>query len=1226
MESSRMTSVASPTQRFRYEKVQEKAISSTGEIITRDYSHDGSDQASILRGQHSPWRPFFLRRTVLASFIVLFLLIIVALEVLIVVSNRSYGIATGQSHLHYLWTFGPTFFLTVVAAFWSRTEYQSKLVTPWERLSQPGLPASRTVLLDYVSQIQITALISSLSNSDYLVFITTAVSLILKVLIILSAGLISLAWTPVTNSAYPMTLQNEFVDTENNLTMTGNLPYYMLGGLQAQNFTLPDGLSSNYAYQSMETLQLDAARTELTVDGLINSLDCEHVDFFNVTGSMPPSPQTGTQTLNVTMKSSDCNVKLATMMGVAENAPPGNAEEITHLTFFTRFQPIQCDGVQGSEGRRILAFFGTLNYTTDLTRYVQTYDGKFHPLIPTLINSTCLVCKPSYKINKVNVVKEGTKTISVRAVPGGKNRTLDSVTSWNMLDAQITTTVTVNTGPGAQGNGVSSHVGGVLIDTDPYMKLAFDLFTPPHIQAGDFVRGDAFQQLVTAMYQQTGAMIGKTALMRPAQIQATGSITYFQNRLLIRTWSGQLMAGLMAFCIIAMGVACFLVSPTNTLPHHPSEFLSYNFSATDENTGLLEELRYAGAVDDDTLAKHLRSSVFQSRVTHNEIMDLAQFAVVKTASQHVGGEEPAEESLPPSSKLSEPFALKFWVRILISVATAGLIVGLQISLHRSLHNQGLGDVGNDTYLHYAWTSVPTLVFALLAATFSHVDVKLRSLAPYMALRVPVTTETFTTLDLLDMTIPGAVYKEWRQKKFWAVAITVCAIISSLFTTFSASLFQEASFPSTTTMQIRANQSLDWRAKDSLATDQRAVAQSALIMNANYSYPRFTYEDLAFPEFLLVTNLSQSSGFNASTVSISARVPAVRVKTHCRLYDQSQISWSVKKSQVDLSDVNAKYLWGLVEGEESCADKTHGGEWFYNFQIPIYPNATYFGLSGESRSRFAVQGCSNNIYAWGELDIKNNPDQPVKSVAALGCNLTYEALDVDVDFLGTELDFNPQNPPRPREDSVRNTTVWHSNVAAVYFEMTKLMVYPELLDEFFSSLVYSRWAIPIKDLGNASASERIAEAIRFQNGIMQAQIFASARAPANTTNTTLSGHFGPEDNDAQPRYGATVTNAQARRRVVQDELSTHILTAMLALALCFYIVEWLIGPRADVLPRSQISIASVAALMGSGNLPTHLPSGAQWMSPERLESKLAGPETKFWMGWGCCERRRGSRGR
>src|ERR1700729_3473977 len=62
----------------------------------------------LQRNAQTTWQPFFLSRTALCSFLLLFLSIIAALETLQFLSDRNHGIATSSSGKHYLWTYGPT--------------------------------------------------------------------------------------------------------------------------------------------------------------------------------------------------------------------------------------------------------------------------------------------------------------------------------------------------------------------------------------------------------------------------------------------------------------------------------------------------------------------------------------------------------------------------------------------------------------------------------------------------------------------------------------------------------------------------------------------------------------------------------------------------------------------------------------------------------------------------------------------------------------------------------------------------------------------------------------------------------------------------------------------------------------------------------------------------------------------------------------------------------------
>src|SRR3569833_2637994 len=113
------------------------------------------------------WRPFYLRRLVLALFVLVFVLIIGTVEALLFVSNSNDGLGTANAGQHYLWTYGPTAVLTLVAALWGRVDFQSKAAAPWMRLSQRPHAATRTLLLDYITTFQLAALFRSLRNRDF---------------------------------------------------------------------------------------------------------------------------------------------------------------------------------------------------------------------------------------------------------------------------------------------------------------------------------------------------------------------------------------------------------------------------------------------------------------------------------------------------------------------------------------------------------------------------------------------------------------------------------------------------------------------------------------------------------------------------------------------------------------------------------------------------------------------------------------------------------------------------------------------------------------------------------------------------------------------------------------------------------------------------------------------------------------------------------------------------
>lgn len=172
------------------------------------------------------------------------------------------------------------------------------------------------MLLDYVSEFSIFAIVKSFRNRDFIVFVTLVVSIIIKVLIVLSSGLISFQLVNVTRDCYLIVLENKFVDNSAKLARAGTLAGYVITGLESRNLTLPEGISGEYAFQSARTNLSDILETRVITDGLRNSLRCEAAQL-NLVGVQLSASESPNPLLNVTLSSPDCNVALASLEGAA---------------------------------------------------------------------------------------------------------------------------------------------------------------------------------------------------------------------------------------------------------------------------------------------------------------------------------------------------------------------------------------------------------------------------------------------------------------------------------------------------------------------------------------------------------------------------------------------------------------------------------------------------------------------------------------------------------------------------------------------------------------------------------------------------------------------------------------------------------------------------------------------------------------------------------------------
>lgn len=88
----------------------EKGISGDALAGALGWRRDAKSQFLQLprKGKHSPWQPWILQSWTLLSFVVLYALMIVALILLYVFSQRNQGLANSTWNQHYYFTYGPT--------------------------------------------------------------------------------------------------------------------------------------------------------------------------------------------------------------------------------------------------------------------------------------------------------------------------------------------------------------------------------------------------------------------------------------------------------------------------------------------------------------------------------------------------------------------------------------------------------------------------------------------------------------------------------------------------------------------------------------------------------------------------------------------------------------------------------------------------------------------------------------------------------------------------------------------------------------------------------------------------------------------------------------------------------------------------------------------------------------------------------------------------------------
>lgn len=415
---------------------------------SKDHTCHGPDRLQKVSVENNSEAPrasdrhaIYLEKATLFSFIVVFSVLIVSVEVLRYVSNNNYGLATSHQALHYLWTYGPTAILTLIASFWSRVECQTKIYAPWCRLHKGPTEARRSLLLDYLPRSQLAAIYAAIRNNDYTVAAACINSLLLRLTIVISTSLIVLLPTGVPVHEIPLTLRSEFLDDKAGLETKGPLAYAALSSMIMYNTSLPDGISTKYAYQAVE-IGSDSVRPSVlntTVDGFFGDLHCELATAFPKQATEMPAgtdyssifTKTFTKTFNLTVFSGDCEIEIQCKFE-EDMYEEGDLER----WFYSRnmyslcMSAGACGGLSNTDSKRVVLVASLVAGWGNLTG-TSEFQTNF-----TILRSTSLICTPRYDIRRIDLTINNTdKRISPSS--DTTTRRLSSITAWDIMQAHL---------------------------------------------------------------------------------------------------------------------------------------------------------------------------------------------------------------------------------------------------------------------------------------------------------------------------------------------------------------------------------------------------------------------------------------------------------------------------------------------------------------------------------------------------------------------------------------------------------------------------------------------------------------------------------------------------------------------------------------------------------------------------------------------------------------------
>lgn len=1165
----------------------------------------------------SGWRPAYLRKRVLILFLIWFCGMIAAVEAIHQVSSAHFGVASSTESRHYTWTYGPTAILTIVAVFWSRVEFQTKQNAPWQSMLGGPQEPRRSVLLDYISEMQPVSLYKAVKNKHPLVAASVACSMLMQLLIIFSTSLFSLQQVRILRRDIPVQVQGSIHSLNSSILETVKAqPFDIINGILFANVSYPSGTTRDLTFQtfSVSNLSSDAIVTT-DVSGISAYLDCEpaHIqtDLWQerrtLLGSHCESLSVveHNQIFSSSCKMSNVSINMPHDPGTCSSGTsPGSYYPTTKPHYAARFFSGQCDGMSGPDGNRIVVVLAEGQYGEERLEPIQIpgehrRDINFtpvhwHDFVPTgtmtatrnitLKRSVQMICKPTYSLLKLqaNANTTGGSLTADLATMTMEQSILPNLTAWDIANNIITAPTSwgpqepiEHHDPFAASKPYDNNLTDFrspnytfdsIIDSDYPLRLGAWLANATG-RIDNLFQPGVLHSTASSYYGATAAqLVQKGLAAQEEQLLTNSSAFVVENRVVMNQMPLRAIEICLALAVL-LAVVMTLLVPRDVLAPWSPNYISAIAMVMANSKAFCKPLKETSAAPLKVLAGRLEGRRYYSDVTAEGL----SITTVDDKLQAVTRKDSSMSDWPAKSREWKPLPNLF-LRILFFITVALVIGALEVLLHLSQANEGLGDASSFQVMHYLWTMLPATIMQGIGIVFSSIDFNTRCLAPYAHLkrRNYTTFRPFMTVNFLDSLDATLIVNSIRLKHYAVLATTLATLISPFLTIITSSLYSTVDVPQR--MNVSFTEETTFSGTNS---GDKGILIANYILRDNLTTPRWTDDELAFPK--LATNTRRENSINTAFVDIRVRAMRATLDCHTQIYTDLQphitetgtLKVNVPRGQCSASGTNLSLNLPL-DGIIAASNNTVFGKAFG--PVPIsYGEIPWDKLNISTHSGAVlpmnktldfskVYGGNSVSYIWGSLG-----NDTIDHIAGVVCCKSAETVDTQTRFQLPTFNAVDGHPPLPDENSTRPAENYTEPRDWAGLDAEELN-----LDSFFQALVYGKYAIPEGDLGDPEKNEKVHMAITRQHKLFKAQLFNSySRVPVNGTehpsslrgNVTTAGHL----------------------RVFQDAVATRVLEALLAAMLLFGIVGSVILNTDRVLPKNPCSIAAVASLLVDSDL-------------------------------------------
>lgn len=567
-----------------------------------------------------------------------------------------------------------------------------------------------------------------------------------------------------------------------------------------------------------------------------------------------------------------------------------------------------------------------------------------------------------------------------------------------------------------------------------------------------------------------------------------------------------------------------------------------------------------------------------------------------------------------------PFVLTHIAHIGTIILLLSIIVAIEMTLKVSNNSEGLGTINTAGNLRYLWRFLPAILFVAVRSIVDMMTFNLKVLLPYHDLRISP-RESQTTIWDRELFSPAVVnvYSCIAHGHRNLLVMTIATLLAWPLTVISSGLFISSTFESTRAATVQVEDSIrymsDGQTGDANAmTGVYSTEKLSLAMNEGGIHaPSWTYDSFVFPRLSLDEYIVQNAGQKDNISAI------IRIATPESTFNFEMPAWRSSLACDYVADQNRNITL------DTTKDRKLQG----NTPLPLFPDVQLQTPEGCSALNFSL---SYNL----------NPDSGVESYYVMKFPYKSPSCPYMV-FLYGDL---PKEGAMDGEFTMLSCRAWTSQMQVhTNISYPTLRILDARPDESKSIVLNSNFS------GKTDQREPLFDKAFLVLGGMYAptsthnDIFLPVLHVAGKSEKTLANFLGPTESagfveilsqlwsnayvqlaniagrvegvDVGTQMPLTISGMvrdNDRLRLVQDRVSTHLLSVLLGLiALCVSVSLFTTRTR-RILPKNPCSIAAVASLIAGSDMVREIPAGSEWCGTTGLEKESVFEGKFFSMGW------------